>query len=337
MDKLKIAFFAHDPGGANTIAPLIDEFGLNHEVYAFAKGPALSRLQNAKEYYDGILNDVKPNIIITGTSANDATEKTLWKEAQALGIKSIAILDHWVNYGIRFSKYGLKDIDKFEKICDFLPSFIIVMDEFAKKEMTKEGVPEDIILALGNPHFDKVLKNSENVLDVRAEFAKNDETLIVFGSEPYTEDYGLGEEKTVLKDLIEATKNKNVKIVVKLHPKEDFSKYKEFENEVILNKETNPAEIMKAADIVVSMTSMFLIEAMIMNKKILSYQPNEQDKSKFILTNCGVLPFINNYYNFEKELLKLIDNKCNSNYNNFIKENSVERIRDFVEGLKWES
>lgn len=330
----KILFFAHDPGGANAISPLIDNFLDPYEVFVFAKGPALEKLKDSKEYCEGLLKDISPDLIITGTSANDFTEKHLWTEAKKLGIKSIAILDHWVNYGIRFSKYGLKDIDKFDKTCEYLPDYIVVMDDFAKIEMAKDGVPADIILPLGNPHFDKIFDNFTNIQEIRTQLAREDEILIVFGSEPYIEDYGHGEEKTVLKDLIKATEKMDVKIIVKLHPKESFSKYKEFESEkIILNKDTNPSELIKAADVVISMTSMFLIEAMILNKKIISYQPIEQNKNKFILTNCGVIPFINNYDNFEEELLKLIDFRASSNYNNFIKKGASKNIKDFVERL----
>lgn len=330
---MKIMFFAHDPGGANAISPLVEPLKENNELFIFAKGPALTKLPNSIEYNDNLAK-IKPDLIITGTSANDFTEKHLWQEAKKLNIKSLAILDHWVNYGIRFSKYGLADIDKFDKICEFLPDYIIVMDEFAKSEMVKDGVPENIILPFGNPHFKDILEKSKNIKNIRNQFATPDEILITFASEPYIEDYGHGEEKTVLKDLISITKDKNAKIVVKLHPKEDFSKYKEFESEkIILNKDTTPAEIIKASDIIISMTSMFLIEAMILGKKCISYQPEQNDENKFILTKKDDLPFINNFEDFSKELIKILNIKESSSYNNFVNLNAKEKIIEFIK--KW--
>lgn len=327
----KIMFFAHDPGGTNAILPLIELFKKELEVYVFAKGPALKKLKNAKEIQEDSLKSVMPDFLITGTSANNKTEKFLWQEAKSLNIKSMAILDHWVNYGIRFSEYGLNEIEKFDKKCTFLPDYIIVMDEFAKQEMINEGVPENIIYPLGNPHFENLIAQSQNVKNVRPDFTKKDEVLITFASEPYMEDYGKGNEKKVLEDLIDLTKDKNIKIVVKLHPKEDFSKYAEYKN-VILDKETSPIEIIMASDLIISMTSMFLIEAMILGKNILSYQPKETNSEKFILTRNKALPFINDKKDFEEKLLNILKGKRYLEYNQSIGFGAIEKIINFING-----
>ena len=330
----KIMFFAHDPGGANAILPLIEPFKKEHKVYVFAKGPALKKLPNAQELQDYSLKFVNPDFLITGTSANDKTEKLLWQESKKLNIKSMAILDHWLNYGIRFSKYGLNEIEKFDKKCDFLPSFIIVMDEFAKQEMINDGIAQNIIYPLGNPHFENLITQSKNVKNVRSNFAKDDEFLITFASEPYTEDYGKGNEKVVLEDLIEITKDKNVKIVVKLHPKEDFSKYAEFQNlpNVDLDKITPPIEVIMASDLIVSMTSMFLIEAMILGKNILSYQPNAITPDKFILTKNKMLPFVKDKEDFKEKLLNILNGERYLKYNQKIGLGAVEKIITFING-----
>ena len=329
----KIMFFAHDPGGANAISPLIEPLKNKNEVFVFANGPALLKFPNSKELQNNTLETIMPDFLITGTSANNKTEKDLWKEAKKLNIKSLSILDHWVNYGIRFSKYGLNEIEKFDKKCEFLPDFIIVMDEFAKQEMKNEGVPADIIYPLGNPHFEQLIGQSQDIRNIRANFAKDDEFLITFASEPYIEDYGQGEEKSVLKDLIEIAKDKNIKIIVKLHPKEAFSKYAEFKNSpnIILDKNTSPIELIMASDLVVSMTSMFLIEAMILGKNILSYQPNETDSNRFILTKNKILPFVNNKKDFGQELDKIINDKQHLSYNHNIQFNSIEKIISFID------
>ena len=329
----KILLFAHDPGGANAILPLIEPLSQEHELFIFAKGPALLKLPNSQKLKGTTLKSIMPDFLITGTSANDKTEKYLWQEAKDLNIKSMAILDHWVNYGIRFSKYGLNEIDKFDKKCNFLPNFICVMDKFAKQEMIKDGVPEEIIFPLGNPHFEQLIKQSKNNKNVGSTFAKEDEFLITFASEPYIEDYGQGYEKKVLTDLIEIVKDKNVKIIVKLHPKEDFSKYAEFAkiSNIIFDKDTSSIEIIMASDLIISMTSMFLIEAMILGKNILSYQPNEIDSNKFILTRNKILPFINNKKSFKKNLLNILIKENSLSYNHSIEFNSIDKIISFVD------
>src|SRR5574344_942831 len=146
---MKIMFYAHDPGGSYAISPLIMPLKGKHEVFVFGNDSGLKILNEAQEFEWSLIKTINPDLIITGTSANDFTEKYIWKEAKRLGIKTIAILDHWCNYGIRFSKYGLINIDKFNKHCDYLPNYIIVMDNFAKQEMIKDGVPAEIIYPLG--------------------------------------------------------------------------------------------------------------------------------------------------------------------------------------------
>src|SRR5574344_2096538 len=148
---MKIMFYANDPGGANAIKPLIKPLDEENDIVIYGNNSALKILPNCEEYNKN-LQDIMPDIVITGTSANECTEKTIWKECKKLDIKTIAILDHWCNYGVRFSKYGLNEIEKFDKKCDFLPDYIIVMDNFAKQEMIKDGVPQNIIYPLGNPH-----------------------------------------------------------------------------------------------------------------------------------------------------------------------------------------
>lgn len=330
----KIMFFAHDPGGANAIKPLIEPLKKEHEVVVSAKGPAVQKLDCDSVIGGGglTLSEVMPDILITGTSANDFTEKELWREAKSLGIKSMAILDHWVNYGIRFSKYGLKDVEKFDKKCDYLPDYIIVMDEFAKSEMIKDGVPGNIIYPLGNPHFQNIRNHAETLPDIRTKFAGKDDILITYASEPYIEDYGKGEEINVLKDLADIVKDENVKILVKLHPKESLEKYAAFAGKnVILDKESSPLEVIKASDIVISMTSMFLIEALILSKNVLSYQPKETSPDKFILTKNGALPFINNKEDFNIKLHKMFTNKSQLNYDNKVNFDGIDKVVKFVE------
>lgn len=328
----KIMFFANDPGGANAIFPLIEPISQEHEVFIFAKGLALIKLPHSQELKGDTLKSIMPDFLITGTSANDKTEKYLWQEAKILNIKTMAILDHWVNYGIRFSKYGLNEIEKFDRKCNFLPNFICAMDELAKQELINDGVPKEIILPFGNPHFEQLIKKSKNIINLRSTFAREDELLVTFASEPYIEDYGKGNEKIVLEHLLEIIEHKNIKIIIKLHPKEDISKYSEFKElaNIIIDKNTTPIEAIIMSDLIISMTSMFLIEAMLLGKNILSYQPNEIDSNKFILTRNKILPFINNKKALEQEFNKIINDKEYLSYNHSIECNTVKKIINFI-------
>ena len=86
-----------------------------------------------------------------------------------------------------------------------------------------------------------------------------------------------------------------------------------------------------ASDLIISMTSMFLIEAMILCKNILSYQPNEIDSNKFILTRNKILPFINNKKSLKKNLLNILIKENSLSYNHNIQFNSIDKIISFVD------
>ena len=124
--KKKYLLFARDPGGVNVVAPLVSELTLmGQEVSLYGKDFALSRFKNYQldpiniideinkisvEGLTSFLKKKSPDVVITGTGADDMTEKLIWKSCKDLRINSYAVLDQWVNYGIRFSRWGVDEI-----------------------------------------------------------------------------------------------------------------------------------------------------------------------------------------------------------------------------------
>jgi hypothetical protein len=335
----KVLFFAHDPGGANAIAPLISPLRAEgHQIVVCAKGPAVKILPQAEPLPEDPLKTLTPDIVITGTSANDMSEKNLWRESQEELIPCIAILDHWVNYGVRFSKYGLREIEAYQrhKEHECLPSYIVVMDEFARQEMISEGFSPKCLVALGNPHFEAVIENAKKI-DCRKTRQnlgiREDTKLITFASEPYIEDYGQGPELDALSDLLEgvAELNANVEIVVRPHPKEHPEKFSKF-GFVHVDKQTPYCESILASDLVVSMTSMFLIESLILGKNVISYQLGVCSKDGFILTRNQVLPFITTKQELKKELKAfLFEGKNSKGFNAGV--DAINRNLAFIKGV----
>ena len=302
----KILIYAHDPGGANAVKPLIEPLKRKHELFIYGAGAALKILPDVLEFdgdTDEFINRLKPDFVVTGTSTSFLTEKKLKKSAKNAGIKTMAILDHWVNYN-RFTPYSCADLRENKRYdeLDYLPDYYIVMDEYAKNEAIKEHIPAKNIYPLGNPHFEAVRKEFSEIdsTQLREELLGKKSKLVVWGSEPYIEDYGHGMELECLKDVAELMP-KEWQLVVKPHPREKENKFDELKN-VKIARNVNSREIIKAADMVMSMTSMFLIEAIIAGKPTLSYQKNELDKDKFILTKMNALPFINDKIELEKRL-----------------------------------
>ena len=322
-----ILFYAHDPGGARAIAPLLPCFD---EKLVFARGYALDILPNALTLPDYALLTFKPSFVITGTSGDDFSERHMWKEAARLSIPSMAILDFWVNYGVRFSRYGVSQVHLFDGECDYLPEFICVMDEFAKEEMTKEGVPGERILTFGNPHFEMIASRKTTATPKDSASGKRK---ILFASQPFEGIYRKDSELIVLETLIDAaSKCNDLEIIIRKHPKEPDDKFAAYLNSWIFMDDINDSlDSIQTSELIVSESSMVLIEASFLGKKIISYQPKIKDgQYDFILTKNGSLPPITSSEEFERCFHRLIDQENNYFDNNITCTGIIDHITDFV-------
>ncbi len=341
-NRKKILLFSNDPGGANAIIPLIDPLkGKGFDISLFGKNTALEKYAkagllalNINEHIDDIKPDLieeflakeRPDFIITGTSAGDFTEKYLWKAAEKLRVPSFAILDQWINYGIRFSRYTTAEIGEYEKDKShpYLPSRILVMDAYAREEAIKDGIDPSKILVSGQPYFETLLKekvSSERLKDLRSRLGiGSDDLIVTFASEPvskdYKNDYWGFNEKTILKELFEGVKEvskrfeKKISIIIKVHPREDEDGFEgiasDTENvKIIIDRDSKPMDLILISYVVAGMSSMFLIEAAIIGKPVLSILigMNKERETPFILDRKGIIKSIKG----REELLNRLD------------------------------
>ncbi|MBN8811831.1 MULTISPECIES: hypothetical protein [unclassified Sphingomonas] len=134
-DAGRIAIVAHDAGAANHIFSWIGGEGGTYRVLVegvaarlwvqrFGTAPAEMML-------DAVLRDV--DFVVTGTGWASDLEHAARKQARALGLRTAAVVDHWVNYRERFVRDG-------EEV---LPDEIWVTDEYALAEARRrlDGVP----------------------------------------------------------------------------------------------------------------------------------------------------------------------------------------------------
>lgn len=330
----KILIFAHDPGGANAIVPLLP-YLTSYDLSVYAQGPAVSIFNiyiyieeykgNARELFDF----TKPDLVITGTSAANMLEKELRLLAKKNNVPCISILDYWSNYGIRFSPYSTSEADLYNKnkILPYLPQYLIVMDDYAKEQSIQEGIPETIIYSLGNPHFEYIRKQKKlDVTQIRKELLQGKEKLIVFASECSIEDYGEGIEIESVIDIISILPN-NYQFIIKMHPRDSKNKYDEF-SQYVLKKDYSSIEVLLASDIVISKSSMLLVEGLLLDKKIISYQKHAIN-NKSILSQIGILPFITTKQQLENEVLNA--EKQSSSY--MFKENTIQNILNLIKEI----
>lgn len=373
----RILLFSHDPGGANTVIPLVRPLNRKgFQVRLVGKGPALERYAIAgldaepitnhlKEFttksISSFLAQEKPEFIITGTSAEDDTEKLIWKAAEAMGIPSIAILDQWLNYGIRFSPWRLSENDAYRRYPEhpFLPSLVVVMDEFAKEEMSRERIlPAERIRPLGQPHFQDLANRltrlpSANLLRESLGIHGND-FVITFVSEPLSSDYDddpeLGEywgftERTTFRTLrqaLERTANrtgKKVHLRVKLHPRERLDNLTDLIVSsagvvtVAIEQQAGPLELIQVSDLICGMSSMMLVEAAILSRPVLSILLNLKRESPFVLDRRGIIRSARTEAELEEYLLLAFKGNSAGLGRFEVMPNPVEAIIEEVEGM----
>lgn len=329
----KILLFARDPGAANVVVPLAEKLEKRgYEVKLFGKDAALSQYIRMGRVGTDIslsvpridmeeclkfLASEAPAFLITGTGSDDFSEKYLWKAAENLSIPSFAILDHWFNYGVRFSPYRLVDLTDYERDRrhPFLPSKILVMDDSVRADMARDGFDTDRLAVVGQPYFEYFREQAKHIGTVEMKLYRErmplapDEKLIAFFSENITEPekgddlsryYWGYTERSVFCELLAVLKNivsragQKVCVVVKPHPNETIDAFSSLIEEpassvrVLIDREVSPTLLSKAANLVCGMSSMVLVEAAILGLPVMSIQIGLSREDPFILSKRGI-------------------------------------------------
>lgn len=346
MYKLNnILMYSTDPGAANVIGSMYLFLKDYYEVDIYGDSYAIEKYMEfgilGKEVFKSKLEEVNeerirqfiletsPRLIITGTAAQHNIEKMMWKIAKEEGIDTIAIIDQWVNYKIRFSDKTVVNLDE-EYSIKYLPTKIFIMDEMSKQELINIGFKEEVIDVVGHPYFQYIYENMKiNVVKKKQDFR------ILFCSEPISKTYKDNNmfwgynEKTILLNILEALNEidmRDISLVIRKHPKEDS----EFHEKIItsysqkfsieLDEESNSIESILKSDIVIGMSSMILLEAIVLGKNVISVQIGLKRKNPFILDKLGIN---NSIVSKEKLKEKLIDLRKNEEIKvdiNFLKE-----------------
>jgi hypothetical protein len=321
--KKKILLFSCEPGGAEVIIPvarLLAQTG-DYNVTVTGYGYAIERFERQGLPYTLVekigkndiffLNRFTPDLVITSATsdpAKDMSEKHLWHLSRKAGIKTIALLDQWQNYSLRFS-----GVEEQEQLA-YLPDAINCIDEIGKKEMIKEGFDGNILYPLGQPYLDRIKLNANKLVPAVIRDSLNigqDEEVILFVSEAIQEYYGAERgynQYDALRAFLKGIKPASGSLIlVKLHPKDDITKFKRIQADfpqhrlLFISNEFSPLECIIISNMVFGMTSIMLIEAYIIGKPVVSVQPNLKVADPLMLTRYGYVPIIRNS-NFDLDL-----------------------------------
>jgi len=279
-----ILFVATQYGSLNIISPLIEACLARYRVGYMG----VKQIPNRRLIFNqAILEDDEPvfsslgsyDLYVTGTSPTSDFEYKIWKYAAERKVKSICLLDS--------SKYA---IDRFRKGgVTFYPDIICVTDDQVKDIVLSVGVEANRVIVAGSPYFDRIgtLKISEiEKHRIKDEMNASTKKIITFCTEYIAQKgekdrYGY-DELSVLDDLAQYISCRGAdkfRLAVRVHPNDSKEIYKQYLKSVTdgiewdIISEDNDRRLFQISDVVIGMTSLILVEAVILGIPAISYQP----------------------------------------------------------------
>lgn len=278
--SLPKSIVCHDAGAANHIFSWLCAKDLSDEQYhgnykILLGGPAKALLKqfNFKNYkLCNNINELLDNAdsLLSGTGWASELEYKAIKYASQKGIKSIAVIDHWVNYRDRFLR---NNIEK-------LPNEIWVTDNYAKTIAERE-FPELPVQLMPNLYLKRSLES------INLFHHKNDNlTRILYVLEPIREAWGKnindGEFKALnyfIETLTTHNLNNKLKIKLRPHPSDELGKYDHWLSKnkkdipIQIDRNSSLEELIAWSDIVVGCQSYAMVLALSAKKNVYTSIP----------------------------------------------------------------
>lgn len=317
-----ILLYADDPGAANYLAPLPSALGVSGMSSRFVIDPSLAtyaadrnmacvaRPPNTEP--EELLSGIR--LLVVGTSENPACfGHRLTDTARSLGTPSLGVVDMEVNAARRFK--GLS-----EDPLHHAPDFLAVTDKGSRDAFARLGFPADRIALCGHPHYDRVrlcradfeaqdrealrrslfpdapqgrpkwmfLAEGVDQLDPSVSFRTNDYTLHGRGDTDFR-------AAIVLEEILDAAAGLSPRpwIVLRLHPKNRLEEFDVCLAEVdAVSSGGDPLPMVWAADLVIGMTTMLLLETYLLGRPHVAVLPRASEKSWLATLANGSTPFV---------------------------------------------
>lgn len=272
-----IAVISHDAGGAEILSSYVKRHDRDY-IYVL-EGPARKIFErklgtvNVSDLEEAIRQSTS---ILCGTSWQSNIELDAIKLARALGRRSMAFLDHWVNYKERFSRSGEA----------FLPDEVWVGDAMAET-MAKKTFPALPVKLVDNPYVQDILYEL-NEAQKRCVSSAGEGTAL-YVCEPLSE-HALKQhgdthfwgyvEQDALRYFLSNTSalgKSLVRILIRPHPSESAGKYEwacdEFDLPIEISEGKSLLEEVVDSEFVVGCESMAMVVALLAGKKVISCVP----------------------------------------------------------------
>ncbi|MGD0088589.1 MAG: hypothetical protein ABSE73_01590 [Planctomycetota bacterium] len=300
----QLSVVSGDPGGVNALAPVVLALQADNRyrvhVFGYRQAPLLWRkrglacgelpitlsLAEAQQRLAALAAD----LLLTGTSTNELNlEKTFIAAAKTTGVPSLAVLDFWSNYHSRFGDSDGR--------LSFQPERIAVPDEHARDEMIAEGFDASKLRITGQPAFDELAAclagfTLERHAQIRKSWEIQESELVVvfasqslesfYGNQPGVTGYPGYTEHSVLQALIPAleqiaaSSGRKIRLVIRPHPLENPAPLARHGSNIVrvrVDGGYTGREAVLAADLVVGMSTVLLLEAALLKCVVVSLQP----------------------------------------------------------------
>ena len=368
MHSTDVLIFVEDPGAANFVAEIpvalaergvptqlvtagsatdyLQHRGISSEVVAFSSTAA------------EVLGQSYPRVLLVGTSENrDSLGLALVARARSIGIESIGVVDSVANVAYRFRGWS-------DSALAFAPDWMLVPDQRTSDAYVALGYPDRRVVICGHPHYDYV-RTVEQQQSMRGRAvvrtavlprAPSDGVVMVFAAEvsdglnpeqfhrsvEYTlEGRGVSNRRTdiVLEEFLDSlhTIRPRPYLVLRLHPKNTLDEYTDYLHEFdYVSTGGDHLELIYAADLVVGMTSMLLMEAVLMGRPTISIVPRRIEKDWLPSIGSGATLCATTRSEVRSTIKSLVDVKspisCDDR-RNMVAWGSLERTTEFIEKL----
>ncbi len=334
MTATDILIYVEDPGAANYVAGLleaVDRRGCVAELYAAGSGATHLRSLgtpfeqvSTDDAVATLLDRVPPRVVAVGTSEDvDTPAFDLIAEARRRGLVSVGLVDGPSNADHRFRGRSQEPLAH-------APDWILVADAAVREQFVTLGASPDRILTVGHPRYDTVLALGHRLLTIDRPSLRNryfpdaspDRPVLVFltelsdGVNPdryhRTPDYTLqgrgdvdGRTEIVLEEVLDAVRDLAPRpyVVLRLHPKNTAADFAPWLGEIDLLHHGGPAdsllESLYAADLVVGLTTILMMEAALLGRPTLSVVPRPSEASWLPSIGLGLTPCVT-----EREVLR---------------------------------
>jgi hypothetical protein len=337
-----VLLYVEDPGAANFVIGLpaaLERRGLRLHIatggtatgYLGARGVTIEPVP-ADSDVDALIATTGAKIVAVGTAENPRSfGLRLVKAAAARGIPSVGLVDSAANAGYRFRGDGSDPLA-------FCPDVLLVPDLTTRDAFITLGVSASRLITCGHPHWDRIRSQMKD-LQVRDRAALRqrlfqvtppDRIVILFAAEisggldakqfERSDEYSLtgeghrsGRTEIVIEEFLRAAapRRGELHLVLRLHPKQspqDLAPYlAKFDS---VSQAEAPLECLFAADAVVGMTSMLMVEAALSLRPTLAIIPRRVEMDWLPTIAAGVTAVAATRPAIADELAKLIDQPC---------------------------